>query len=217
VNRRSRDDAERYGVVLGLLLATFIMLSAAPTGRWAVALSTALQAATLVAAFHAARTRRPLLAIAVVVGLVSVAVAVAAAIGGTAEERDGVYIVDLLLVAVAPAAIIVGIIRRGRLDIQTVLGALCVYVLIGMFWAFVYASVDAIGTGSFFAQTAKATTSDYLYFSFVTLTTTGYGDLTAAGQLGRAFAVIEALLGQLYLVTVVALLVSNLSPRRKLS
>jgi len=54
-----------------------------------------------------------------------------------------------------------------------------------------------------------------LYFSFVTQTTVGYGDLTAAGGFGRALAVLEALIGQLYLVTVIALLVSNLGPARR--
>ena len=53
-----------------------------------------------------------------------------------------------------------------------------------------------------------------VYFSFVTLTTVGYGDLTASNSVGRAFAVQEALFGQIYLVTVVALLVSNLGRQR---
>ena len=65
----------------------------------------------------------------------------------------------------------------------------------------------------FFAQQTHASSADYQYFSFITLTTTGYGDLTAAGNLGRAFAVLEALTGQIYLVTVVALLISNLRRR----
>ena len=60
-----------------------------------------------------------------------------------------------------------------------------------------------------------ATTADYLYFSFMTQTTVGYGDLTAAGNLGRACAVLEALVGQLYLVTVVALVVSRMRPRNR--
>ena len=62
-------------------------------------------------------------------------------------------------------------------------------------------------------QTAHATTPDFLYFSFITQTTVGYGDFTAAGDLGRALAVLEALTGQLYLVTIIAVLVSRLSGR----
>ena len=57
-----------------------------------------------------------------------------------------------------------------------------------------------------------ATTADYLYFSFVTITTVGYGDFTAASGLGRALASLEALLGQVYLVTVVATIVVGHEP-----
>ena len=63
-------------------------------------------------------------------------------------------------------------------------------------------------------QQTDATNADFLYFSFITLTTVGYGDLTAADNLGRSVAVLEALTGQVYLVTIVALLVGNLVPRR---
>jgi nucleoside permease NupC len=120
----------------------------------------------------------------------------------------------VLLVAAAPVAIVAGVARRKTLDIRTVLAALCVYVLLGMFWTFVYQVIDAIDSQPFFAQDATASTSDFVYFSFVTMTTTGYGDLTAANGLGRALAVLEALAGQLYLVTVVAVLVSQLGSRR---
>ena len=87
----------------------------------------------------------------------------------------------------------------------------CIYVLLGMMFAFVYAAINALSNGPFFVQTSHATTPDFLYFSFITQTTVGYGDFTAAGDLGRALAVLEALSGQLYLVTVIAVLVSRLS------
>jgi hypothetical protein len=83
-----------------------------------------------------------------------------------------------------------------------------------MFFAFLFTGIGNAASGPFFAQEVHATSADYQYFSFVTLTTTGYGDLTAAGNLGRSFAVLEALTGQIYLVTIVALLVSNLRGRR---
>ena len=93
------------------------------------------------------------------------------------------------------------------------MAALCIYVLLGMLWAFIYQAIGAFSDDPFFAQPVSATSADYLYFSFVTQTTVGYGDLSAATNPGRAFAVLEALLGQLYLVTVVALVVSRLRPR----
>jgi uncharacterized membrane protein len=80
-----------------------------------------------------------------------------------------------------------------------------------MLWAFTFAAISAIQAEQFFAEVKDGTVADFLYFSFVTLTTTGYGDLTAAGGLGRAVAVLEALFGQLYLVTIVALIVSRMA------
>jgi voltage-gated potassium channel Kch len=116
-------------------------------------------------------------------------------------------------VAGAPVVIIRALIRRRVIDLRTVLGAVCVYILLGMLWSFAYAAIGTIQSDPFFLEQQTATVADYLYFSFVTLTTVGYGDLTAAGGLGRAIASLEAVIGQLYLVTVIALLVSNLAGR----
>jgi hypothetical protein len=80
-----------------------------------------------------------------------------------------------------------------------------------MMFSFAYAAIDAIDPSPFFVQTSHATIPDFLYFSFVTQTTVGYGDFTAAGNLGRALASLEALIGQLYLVTVIAVLVSRMA------
>jgi hypothetical protein len=84
------------------------------------------------------------------------------------------------------------------------------YLLIGLFFAFVYGVIAAFGSGSLFAQGTDGTSSLRLNFSFVTLATLGYGDYTPAGDLGHMVAIVEAPLGQVYLVTVVAVLVSRL-------
>ena len=123
------------------------------------------------------------------------------------------FLLNILLVATVPVVIARSLWRRRLIDVKTVLGAVCIYVLLGMMFAFVYAAINGSTQGSFFVQTAHATTPDFLYFSFVTQTTVGYGDFTAAGDLGRALAVLEALTGQLYLVTIIAVLVSRLSGR----
>jgi hypothetical protein len=102
----------------------------------------------------------------------------------------------------------------GGVTLATMFGVLCVYLLLGMSFAFLYGVIDAFSSADVFAQGIDATQADFLYFSFSTLTTTGFGDLTAGTGLGRAFAITEALVGQIYLVTVVAAIVSNLRPRR---
>ncbi|HMG25731.1 MAG TPA: potassium channel family protein [Acidimicrobiia bacterium] len=209
----TRVPAYRFGIVLLLLLATFIFLASGPTGDWVPLVAVVLQGATLLAAFAASGVGHRLWRLGVVVVLVAL-VSAAAAIFVSGDELTGtLFLLNLLFVAAAPVVIVNSLVRRRVIDVRTVLGALCVYVLIGMMWSFAYTAVGTIDSEPFFAQQAHATVADYLYFSFVTLTTTGYGDLTAAHGLGRALAVLEALIGQLYLVTVIALLVSNIGRR----
>jgi hypothetical protein len=98
-------------------------------------------------------------------------------------------------------------------SLNTFYGAVCIYLLIAMLFATLFGLTAAVSGEPFFAQLQppqSASAIDYLYFSLVTITTVGYGDLTAAGNVGRMFAVFEAILGQLYLITVVALVVQNL-------
>jgi hypothetical protein len=120
-----------------------------------------------------------------------------------------------LLVIGAPVAIVRGV--RGQLEVtvQTVLAALSVYLLIGLFFAFTYSVMAVIDTGPFFASGIDGLLPDHLYFSYSTLTTVGFGDLTASEDIGRMTSALEALIGQLYLVTVVAVLVGNLRGRRR--
>ena len=92
---------------------------------------------------------------------------------------------------------------------QTVFGAFGTYLLIGFFFtSVVHGAVLGSIPRPFFAGGQQATSPVVQYFSFVTLTTTGYGDYTAAGEAGRSLAVLEALLGQIFLVTLVARLVA---------
>ncbi len=210
---QERLSGYRFGVVLLLLLVTFIFLASGPTGNWAALVAVVLQGATLLAALSAAEAHRALWRIALVVILVTLASAVVGVIVGVSNVTGLLFLLSLFLVAGAPIVIVRALVRRRMIDYRTVMGALCVYVLLGMLWSFAFGAVGELGSVHFFAQQHSATVADYLYFSFVTLTTVGYGDLTAATGLGRALAVLEALLGQIYLVTVVALLVSNISHR----
>ncbi len=95
--------------------------------------------------------------------------------------------------------------RSGRVDVEKVAAAVCVYLLIGVAWHDLYAIVDTLIPGSF--NSALLTKSDFVYFSFITLSTLGYGDITPINGPAQALAYTEALVGQLYLTILVARLV----------
>lgn len=214
---QERVPGYRFGGVFVLLLLTYVFLaSAPPTGRWVPLVSMTLMGVTLLAAVLAARSGKVAFYVTVVVFVGGLAAVISTILGDLASDEAIAYGVTALLVVAAPIAIIRGVVQRGVIDRRTILAALSVYVLAGMLWSFVELTIQAAISHPYFAQTDKGTTSDFLYFSFVTLTTVGYGDLTAVGGLERALAVLEAMFGQIYLVTVVAVLITNLKSTRRL-
>lgn len=207
-----RSPGYRFGSVLILLLVTYVVMAAGPPDAWARITTVLLEWFTLMAAFLAARVGRRLFRIAAAVGAIAFLSACLSLVVTSGTDPTGLFFgLNVLLVGAAPIAIGSSLYRRRTVDIHTVAGAICVYVLLGMMFAFAYAAIDAIEAGNFFVQTSHATLPNFLYFSFITQTTVGYGDYTAAGNLGRALASLEALIGQLYLVTVIAVLVSRMA------
>jgi voltage-gated potassium channel len=214
-SRASRLRASRsYGRVLGLVIGSFVFAAAAPDSRWATSVLVLLQSATLVTALWASGVI--LVRSRFVVGLaaLSAAAAVAQLLGGGAGLAGAVSLLSGLLVLVTIFVIAVGVMDQSEVNAQSIRGAICVYLLLGMLFVFVYGAIAVLGDGHLFAQETDGTRSLRVYFSFVTLATLGYGDYTAAGELGRTVSIVEALAGQLYLVTVVALLVAQTGRRR---
>jgi uncharacterized membrane protein YeaQ/YmgE (transglycosylase-associated protein family) len=214
-----RARALGYGVVLLLVIASIaLQMSLAPSDGSRFA-TIALQAATLVAAVRASGVRQGATRLAALTALAAVAASVVTWLVRGDIPQAPAAIVNGLLVAVAPVAIARGLLRDLReqheVTVATLAGVLAVYLLAGMFFSFLYGVVGAVDPDALFAQLATSDREDQLYFSFVTLCTVGYGDLTPAGGVPRAFAVTEMLAGQIYLVTVVSLIVGNLSARRR--
>ena len=203
----------RYGVVLGLLLVTFFFIGVSPSGRFGPLVTLIIESITLLVALSASGARRVVVIGAGVASALAIASGVFHVINDSPSDVTFTSTMSALLVLVAPVAITVSVVRRRRLDVQTVLAAVCLYVMIGLLFSYLYALVQGGNPHhDFFVQTANATPSDFLYFSFTVVTTVGFGDFTAASGLGRTLSVFEAMVGQLDLVTVVALLVSNLGP-----
>jgi hypothetical protein len=204
----------RFGVVLGLILAAVFFTMAAPHGDGGRFVAVVLQSAVLVAAVIASKAHRWIIRLSIVVAVAGV-VGSAAALFGTGQFGDtSSGIVAFLYVALPFPAIGIGVLRQfreaGTVTMQTMFGVLCLYLLIGLIFGVAYATVQEI-SGTDFFTVEHAGRDDFLYFSYAPLTTVGYGDLVAATNLGRSLAITEALFGQIYLVTIVAVIVSNLS------
>jgi hypothetical protein len=215
---RRRLEPYAYGALLILLASSLMLQLAADDESWSRFANVALQGLAVVAALRVSEASQWL--VHVVAGIVGVALigSLGVAIGAEGFDEGAARAVSLLLTLLAIAAVVLGIVRQVRhersVTVRTMFGVLCVYLLVGMAFASTYGLIEAIGESAFFEQIARGNQSDFVYFSFATVTTTGWGDLTAAEGIGRSFAVTEALFGQIYLVTVVALIVSNLGRGR---
>ena len=202
-----------YGLVLALIVVVFVFTSVAPNSDWADSTLVLLQAATLVMALYTSGLAEADSKFSLALVALSSASAVALLIFGGNGFAALVGILSGVLTVATIAAVALGVVDQGEANVKAVTGAVCVYVLIGLLFVFLYGVIATLGAGDFFAQGTDGTRSLRLYFSFVTLATLGYGDYTAAGELGRTLAVVEALFGQLYLVTVIAVLVSRMRGR----
>ena len=225
-NRRSKPEGiaragerewsrirDQFGVVLVLLIVTVFFSISAPNERWAWLATTTTLAATLTIAMVASGARRR--TVWAGIALAASGLGTGTVITLTQEDaRRYLSIACLLLTLIAMGAIIRRLRLHAEINMLTVLAAVCIYVLLGLSFAFTFECVGEFGSRPFFTAHEAGTRSDYTYFSFVTMATVGYGDLTAQGGLGRAFAVTEGLLGQIYLVTTVAALVGNLGGKR---
>jgi hypothetical protein len=216
LSERERTKIEgRFGRVLILLIIAVFFSISAPDEPWALLATTAVLAANLSIAMLASGVRWKVVRAWVGVAVLGVGASIFIAITQETRAASGyLAITSLLLTLATISAIARRLWLRVEISVLTVLGAVCIYVLLGLSFAFVYEAIGDLGSQPFFASQETGTRSDYMYFSFITMATVGYGDLTPEGGLGRALAVTEGLFGQIYLVTAVAALVSNLGRAR---
>jgi hypothetical protein len=220
-DERWRQFAERvgnaFGLVFLLVLATYVLGSLVDYKDWTGVLTTAVAASAAVIALASANARRLVVRGAAVLALVSIVLAVLAALLDESHLLGASAIVQVLLLLVAAGAVLRAVVTAPEVGFRTILGALSVYLTFGLLFTFLYAFLDRIQDGAFFADGTSASGGDTLFFSITTLTTTGYGNLIPAAQPGKMFAGLEMLIGQIFLVTLVAGLVSLWRPRRERS
>jgi hypothetical protein len=216
-----RDDEAvarfRYGAVFALALTIVIFLIASPSGPWARAIALGLEFGALLVVIETSRVRQSLRrARATAVTILAALTMLLTGIGVLPSAAT--FALGGLLSLIVPAALVNGLLRLLRtrgVTMQTVAGALAIYLLIGIVFASLIGLIAEISSAPYFANGSDGSLSERVYYSFTVLTTTGFGDFTAALSVGRAVAVVEMLLGQLYLVTVIGVLVGHIAASRE--
>jgi hypothetical protein len=202
--------ANAFGLVLMLVLAIYVLASLVSYSGWGgVALAT-LTGTCATLGLVSAEARAPLPHWSAVLAAVAVVLAAISAIAGGSTLLGLSALIQVALLVVASGTMLGAVLREHEVNFRTILGAISVYVLLGILFTYVYIGVDKLQPGLFFGQ--QIHTGDVIFFSVTTLSTTGYGNLVPAGQPGRMLAGLEMLIGQIFLVTLIAGLVSLWRP-----
>ncbi|MGZ4173066.1 MAG: potassium channel family protein [Solirubrobacteraceae bacterium] len=210
--RRGEAPKSRYAAVLLVMLIAVIFLIAVPTTDLTKAIGIGLEGVALVITVATSRARETI-RIRRAVGLIAGLIAVMILIAVGDMPRSVLAAIAVVLTVAIPIALVRGLVRllrREGVTLLAVAGSLAIYLSIGLVFAWAIGFVaEVIKPTPYFAQGTNGTLGEKVYFSFTSLTTTGFGDFSPGTPTGHAIAVIEMLTGQLYLVTVIGLLIGN--------
>jgi hypothetical protein len=202
-------------VVFLLVLTLLLFEVIAPSKGWARAIDVLLAGAALTVAVATSRARGPVRRTrARLVGTFALVTVIGIVVGIFATAAT--FVAVTILVAGIPVALgggLLRLIRETGVTIQVVAGALTIYLIVGLMFASIISFAATVEDG-YFKQGPNVSNGERVYYSFTVLTTTGFGDYTAAQPFGHALAVLEMLTGQLYLVTVIGIVVGNFAGRR---
>jgi voltage-gated potassium channel len=208
--RAWRSDS--FYPLFGLLLVSLAFVIAGSDHAWASVVGQALAAASLLFTLRVTRSHRSWL----VAGWILVACGIVGAVlQGVLEIRALSFIVSLIFIVLLFASvplILRRLVTHREATAETIVGALCAYILIGMDFAVLNVLISVIDghavIASLVSPGASINRGDFYYYSFMTMTTVGYGDVVPVTDVARMLGVLEGILGQLFLITVVARLVS---------
>ncbi len=217
LGRRFRR-ADSYGLVLLLIVISYgLTATFSETARVSGAsIVLVVQVATVWFALRTSRARRSVRLFADVLLAIAAMIAVGAVV--LTEGNDPSLLVlacSALLYLIAPSSVMRDLITRPKVDAETFLGAIAAYLLLGMFFAYAYRVMAALQDTPFFGSAGTGTGSQTLFFSFTTLTTTGYGNYVPTQSMGQSFAVLEMLIGQIFLATAIAKVITSWTPKRR--
>ena len=205
---------DSYLTLLGVLTCSFVLFPFVSGNPLIWAAKVALVVAAIVISYRASRSDAGVVRW-VTVGALALGVILVAAVFSSSDSVRG--LVNLALAALigsGPIVILRHVYTQPRVTTSDVVGALDAYVELGFFFTFLYSAVDHFSAEPFFNQVTDPPLFDYVYFSFVTMTSLGYGDLSPALAVGKGLVIVEVLFGSIFLVVLVARLVGNLGKER---
>jgi hypothetical protein len=203
---------DSYGLLLVLLFVDYLILSIQWSGSVELMVSMLFIGLTALLAFHTSGVvGLPLRIVIAGVGAGAIA-SIVAAVSGQDRAVGIAFLIMALLVLACPVAVVSRVVRHVQVTAETLMGAISVYILIGLVFAYLDMGYQFATGNPFFVQSGTHDSQAFVYFSFITMTTVGYGDLSPSTGLPRTLAVLEALTGQVFLVVLVSRLVALYTP-----
>jgi hypothetical protein len=210
--REITTGQDSYILLFLLLVIDYLSLSLVDSQRWGGLIHIVPITISVLVGLHTSGAHRRTLQFATVVLSFALIASIVQVFNDDRQVGSVAFFLVALLLGMTGLAILGRILRHRHVSIETMFGAVCVYILIGLFFSSLFIGIAlasaAHNLGPFLAQPGPHNSSDYVYLSFVTLTTVGFGDLTPYTDLARSVVVLEALIGQIFLVTLVARLVT---------
>jgi ion channel len=210
--QRAERVSDAFGLVFVLVLITYVLASLLDNRGWTSVVLTVATSATSVVALTSSHAHARLVRIALALSVLTVGLAAIGAASGNHDWLNLATLIQVSLLTLAMAAVLRRVVMAPAVGSRTILGALSVYTVLGILFTFLYGVIDRVQGGPFFEGHPHPSGSDFLFFSYTTLTTTGYGNLVPGGQPGRLVSGLEMMAGQIFLVTLVAGLVSLWRP-----
>ena len=210
--QRAERVTDAFGLVLALVLITFILTSLISNIGWGSVLIMASTGATSIVALTSSEAPPRYVHIAIYLSALSLALAVVGAVSGADLWLDLGGVIQVTLLTVATVSVLIRVVTAVEVNARVILGAISVYTTLGLLFGFTYEAIARVQDSPFFEGVPHLHHGDFLFFSYTTLTTTGYGNLVPSGQPGEMISTFEMLIGQIFLVTLVAGLVSLWRP-----
>jgi hypothetical protein len=210
--RRAERVTDAFGLVLALVLVTFVLTSLIDNTGWGSVLIMAATAATSIVALTSSHAAAHYVHIAIYLSGLALLLAIVGAASGADLWLNLGALVQVSLLAVAMVSVLIRVVTAVEVNARVILGAISVYTVLGLLFGFAYEAIARVQDTPFFEGSPHLHHGDFLFYSYTTLTTTGYGNLVASGQPGEMISIFEMLIGQIFLVTLIAGLVSLWRP-----